>query len=568
MPIRLAFCLLALLLSLSFAKTEQLRFEHAGLERSYLLDLPEAPAEGILLALHDAASSAHAFKAMTDLTALANELNLLLIYPNSAGILWDNGIASSGLETLFDPRDDLGFIDKIIQEVKAKHKLEQSSVHMVGFAEGGSLAFHYACQRPNQVDKVMIVGSLLWPFQAEACLETETPPSLLMIHGTEDTRCPITGRNLLPRGEGYFSLNLRESFEFWRSHAACNENQKTETASSIRLSNCRNNTELGLIMVQDAGHHWMQQNQTLNSTNFNTESIFKAFLEKTDWQNQLPEQAKLEQDGPARSYFVYVPEDYDETHAYALVMVLHGRPGNGPGIAYITDMISIAEQNKFIVVFPEAYDSSWNYVQGLPNYPELGSNDVEFLKNLSIDLGQDFNIDTNKLYITGFSNGGFMTELMACTATDTFAAFAIVGATYVPEMVSACAKTKPAPILFMHGTKDVSIPFEGIKRSDVHYHSMPAMESLFMWVTRNRCTAAPDIMTLPKQDNSDTFVRTMMFRNCETGQDLEFYMIENGGHNWPGVPNRISPEIAGIVNEDIHAGQVIWEFFERHPKQP
>src|SRR5690606_5750681 len=110
--------------------------------------------------------------------------------------------------------------------------------------------------------------------------------------------------------------------------------------------------------------------------------------------------------------------------------------------------------------------NEWNSIGDLIGSELYPQDDVNFLKNLLDDLSVDLNIDQERAYITGYSNGGFITMRMACSGSDRFAAFASVGATFYPWMHDVCLGSDPAPILFMNGSQDISIPFDGIVQPD------------------------------------------------------------------------------------------------------
>ena len=69
-----------------------------------------------------------------------------------------------------------------------------------------------------------------------------------------------------------------------------------------------------------------------------------------------------------------------------------------------------------------------------------------------------------------------------------------------------------------------------------------------------------------KDPIAPTEVYLYTFGGCEGDSEVYFYVIDGGGHNLPGVGGRLTPAIASSTNMDIHAGEVIWDFFERHSR--
>ena len=98
--------------------------------------------------------------------------------------------------------------------------------------------------------------------------------------------------------------------------------------------------------------------------------------------------------------------------------------------------------------------------------------------------------------------------------------------------------------------------------------TMSAPDSVLYWATHNGCD--PDstgLDVLPTTDpNPVTEVYKYTFSDCEDGADVWFYVIENGGHNLPGV-DRLERSIAANVNMDIHVGETWWAFLSQYTRE-
>jgi polyhydroxybutyrate depolymerase len=172
------------------------------------------------------------------------------------------------------------------------------------------------------------------------------------------------------------------------------------------------------------------------------------------------------------------------------------------------------------------------------------------------------------MYVAGFSNGGFMTMRMACSASDTFAGFAEVGAALYLEMNDVCRRSPPSPILFMHGSADPSIPYEGVTAGNPEGGepiriTLRVIDTVSLFARRNGCGMAGRSTTFAEGGRSPgTHVVRFVPNEC-SGAPLEFYQINGGGHTWPGVAEVLPAENFGPTNMDIHASEVIWDFFSR-----
>lgn len=280
------------------------------------------------------------------------------------------------------------------------------------------------------------------------------------------------------------------------------------------------------------------------------------------------EEFHLTHDGADRAYHVYIPASYTGDSPVPLVVALHGRGSSGTRMENLTGLDSRADASGFIVVYPDGLNGAWDYVYGLPGY-QPGPNDAAFLLELVDTLTDGYDIDPHRIYVTGLSNGGFMTQRMACYAPARFAAFASVAASGYGAMLSDCKDYQPVNILYIHGTSDRLIPWRGFGMKDAAGNrrvvTMSVKSSLQFWAQRNGC--APQVVTTKvpqKGDSPGTAVELLTARECEDGAEVSLYAVLGGGHNWPGVRGKIPRRIAGRVNMDINASDVIVSFFERN----
>ncbi len=276
-------------------------------------------------------------------------------------------------------------------------------------------------------------------------------------------------------------------------------------------------------------------------------------------------QLVLEHEGVSRAYALYIPSSYRKGDPTPLLMALHGRPGNAQRMADLTSFNSRADQHGFIVVYPQGIQQYWNYLHGILGYRQH-PNDSEFLLKVIDAVKSEYNIDNKRVYVTGISNGGFMAQRLACYAPDKFAAFASVAAGGFAGMSVDCENEGPVNLLYMHGTADTKVPWNGlsVKNTDGNPQlvTMSIHDSVNFWVDRNRCSAEVTQMEIPPLDSSSlTRVKTFASTNCELNAEVILYAIIGGGHNWPSVADFIPAPTAGRVNMDIHASDVIWSFF-------
>ncbi|MGL4609966.1 MAG: extracellular catalytic domain type 1 short-chain-length polyhydroxyalkanoate depolymerase [Trueperaceae bacterium] len=269
----------------------------------------------------------------------------------------------------------------------------------------------------------------------------------------------------------------------------------------------------------------------------------------------------LSVDGVERSYLLHVPPDYDPQIPLPLLLVLHGRGGNGESMEELSGFSPLADEENFMVVYPNGLDKQWNFVQDPPGYTRMRQDDVKFLLTLIDEISSMYAVDETRIFVTGFSNGGFMTQRLACAAPERFAAFASVGGAGFGGLAELCQRSVPLSLLLMHGTEDTIVPWEGNTRRRLD----PVLETFAFWSMYGACHGDITALPLPQQDDKTSV--TLMFADCTEGNEVVLYKIEGGGHNWPGVEGILAPRVAGNVTMDIEASRVIWDFFSRHQKQ-
>ncbi len=273
--------------------------------------------------------------------------------------------------------------------------------------------------------------------------------------------------------------------------------------------------------------------------------------------------------GITRDFILHLPPGYNGTEELPLVMVLHGGGGTALNTIGFTEMDLVADTAGFIAVFPQGgamrnSGYSWADGRGTPA-DEMGIDDVGFISALIDTLQESYAIDEQSIYATGFSNGGFMCQRLACELSDRLAAVASGGSTMDVNLRASCMPGKPVPMLIMHGDADPFVPYNGgtILASP---GLIIATDSLIrFWVDHNNCSIALAPFSFPDLDPTEnSTVSRFEITDCECDADVVLYKIENGGHTWPGVENKIYEIIAGQTNEDIHASVEIWNFFRQH----
>jgi polyhydroxybutyrate depolymerase len=162
--------------------------------------------------------------------------------------------------------------------------------------------------------------------------------------------------------------------------------------------------------------------------------------------------------GLVRTYRVHVPSSYDGSVPVPLVLDIHGFGSNATEQELISGMRTESDAHGFLVVYPQGVNDAWNAGICCGN---TTIDDVGFIRALVASFSSEANIDPRRVYVTGLSNGGAMTQRLACDAADVIAA-AVPMAFPIPfRPLSACQPIRAMPVLTMMGLTDIVVPYNG-----------------------------------------------------------------------------------------------------------
>jgi polyhydroxybutyrate depolymerase len=257
-----------------------------------------------------------------------------------------------------------------------------------------------------------------------------------------------------------------------------------------------------------------------------------------------------------RSYIVHRPAGLAKTKAVPLVVMLHGALGSGAQAERAYHWNELADRNGFVVVYPDGLNRTWN-----AGGPCCGPahrkehNDVGFLDKLIDSLVKAENIDANRIYMTGMSNGGAMTYRYACEGKHSLAAIGPVAASFT----YFCKNAPVLPVIAIHGMDDRTVPFAGgIGKRGRDIKWLPVQASLDVFRDADLC-AAP---TLAQSGEVVTSTAP-----CEKGREVVLITVANAGHQWPGS-NAEKGAVAKLLldppSQAFNASERLWQFFARH----
>jgi polyhydroxybutyrate depolymerase len=273
--------------------------------------------------------------------------------------------------------------------------------------------------------------------------------------------------------------------------------------------------------------------------------------------------SSFEFEGRMRDYFVFLPKNYNGVTKMPVVFDLHGYTLSAQQQMDYSQMNMVADTAGFIVVYPNALNTTWN--SGIYDSPiappNPNVNDVGFIDALIDTLSRHYSINLDMVYSCGFSNGGFMSFRLACELSNRIAAIASVAGVISNTIAGNCDAKHKMPVFMIHGTNDEVVPYYGA----AGWHSVEY--TINHWMSFNLCTES-DTLSMPDVDPSDgSTVKKIEYTHCSGDISVMLYKVINGGHSWPGGDKQylhLSIGPVGNTNGDINASAEIWKFFKTY----
>lgn len=229
----------------------------------------------------------------------------------------------------------------------------------------------------------------------------------------------------------------------------------------------------------------------------------------------------------SRNILSYAPDNLKKDRP--LLISLHGMnqdPAYQQSMAHWED---VADTARFVVVYPYGIDKSWDI---------SGTRDIDFILAIIDIMHQRYEIDKNRVYLSGFSMGGMMTYHAMENIADKIAAFAPVSG--YPMQGSSFTSSRPIPIIHIHGTADDVVPYSGVS------------SIIEGWRTRNNCpsnaiTTSPYPASKPNSKSKLEYWGT-----CDENTDIALITLDGKGH-WH------SNDDAGV-----NTSNEIWNFVKNY----
>jgi len=269
--------------------------------------------------------------------------------------------------------------------------------------------------------------------------------------------------------------------------------------------------------------------------------------------------AKITIDGDERIYVVHIPASVTAESPAPLLLAFHGAGQSGHSFRSFIGIDSAADARGFITAFPSTY-SVFNWAVGsITAADTAGIDDMQFVRKMLDQLTQDLNIDTDRIFATGLSNGAVFTHRLGCQMGDRFAGIASVSATMLENISDGCDANPAVAALFAHGTEDAIFKWEGESEAGGQVVLLSANDMVGRWASRNGCSPSPSVEAIPDTSVDGTTTERRLYGACSSGAAVVFYAVTGGGHTWPGTGTG-GP--FGNTSQDFFMNDEMLDFFE------
>ncbi len=291
----------------------------------------------------------------------------------------------------------------------------------------------------------------------------------------------------------------------------------------------------------------------MNKNRFISLIILLFFCKVLTAQNFISQ--TIEYDGNTREYELYIPMNYSQDVLSPLMFNFHGGNGNSEGQIAISDMRNLADENNFILVYPQAIadptdDGSLNWIfKG-----DSDHDDIYFVDALISELSNQYQIDLERIYACGYSLGGEFVYELLCRLNNKIASGVAVARTMGQYQYENCNPEHPTAIMTILGTEDYESNYNGVVYNGVTYY-ISADDTHQYWVNFNNTENDPIEIELPDYSNIDgSSVTKRVWENGDSCVSVIELRVNGGEHDWPG----------SFGNMDINSDNEIWDFVSKY----
>lgn len=291
---------------------------------------------------------------------------------------------------------------------------------------------------------------------------------------------------------------------------------------------------------------------------------------RSSWDGSGTRRIDLDTGGYERSALLHIPDCEPPAAGWALVIVFHGGGGTAAGINWEASWSAKADQECFLALFPDGLardPSRKSRFIGNPQTWNDGSerfnqdvNDVGFISSLIKLMENNLAVNSNGIFVTGFSNGASMAYRTAAELSSQIEAAAPVsGALWLDEL----DLQSPVSLLYISGTDDPLNPISGgqprtlLGRNEIggSTEKPPLDKQIEIWRQALHCREQV-LESKPQPE-----IQIFEYQHCQNAAEVKVILLEGHGHHWPGGKSLLPEFLVGPKRETLNATAEIWKFF-------
>ncbi len=243
---------------------------------------------------------------------------------------------------------------------------------------------------------------------------------------------------------------------------------------------------------------------------------------------------QIDADYSDRTYLEYIPtslrNNTDATIKPALLFILHGSGGKGRSMQSAIGMDELAEQNNFIVIYPDGINGRWDLDLSCFEEPFHEEDDYNFIDYLINEFEEKYNIDRSNVFVAGFSNGAFFSMALQTRLPGRFKGIISAAGLLYGEISNKLTSSPPVSVMMINGTSDSSVPWDPQETGECSLLS--ADNSISVWQYVNRTDSTPVVKNF--EDKGDQYINVTRYSFYSQQNDTETSLVkvEGGGHSW------------------------------------
>ncbi len=206
-----------------------------------------------------------------------------------------------------------------------------------------------------------------------------------------------------------------------------------------------------------------------------------------------------------REVMTYAPTSQNQYAGIAIF--LHGAPGSPEKVSNIFGAKMIAEKFNLVSIAPKG--NGWLYEWNSTNDNSVDTRDVDHLLAVIDDVQSKYTFSDSKVYIFGYSAGGFMAYKLACQIPDRLTAMISLAGQYRGDF-DHCATSSPMAIHHLHSETDLDVPYNG--RSNGNIASVT--QTIEFWQQKNACGTEKTLLIQAGVTESSTKTESEIYTRC------------------------------------------------------